>query len=389
MSIYRSPKLDESDFAVITLINNLRERLTYFVQRNPIRWTGILRRNTQARNIQGSNSIEGYHATIDDVNAIIAREQPFESSAETIKAIQGYQRAMTYILALADGGDFAVTTELIKALHFMMLETEPNKLPGKFRRGPIYVARDPSGETVYEGAESFDVAKLIAELVESLNRQSNEPTIVRAAMAHLNLTMIHPFKDGNGRMARALQTLALARDGTLSPEFSSIEEWLGRNTQAYYNMLAETGQGAWHPDRSAHGWVKFCLLAHYQQARSIERRNDYFGRVWTEVEAMVKTHRLNGRIETTLMDAALGYRVTAGQYRAETEISDVVASRDLRNLCDLGLLTPHGEKRGRYYRGSDSLRELANRLRRPRSTDDPYDLVRHAKAAADEPQLPL
>lgn len=63
-------------------------------------------------------------------------------------------------------------------------------------------------------------------------------------MAHLNLVMIHPFRDGNGRMARALQTLVLALDEVLEPTFSSIEEWLGSNTADYYLVLAATGRGA-------------------------------------------------------------------------------------------------------------------------------------------------
>jgi Fic family protein len=50
-------------------------------------------------------------------------------------------------------------------------------------------------------------------------------------MAHLNLVVIHPFRDGNGRMARALATLVLSRSDIGEPEFSSIEEWLGANTR--------------------------------------------------------------------------------------------------------------------------------------------------------------
>ena len=61
-------------------------------------------------------------------------------------------------------------------------------------------------------------------------------------MAHLNLVMIHPFRDGNGRMARALATLVLTRSDIGEPEFSSIEEWLGANTEDYYSVLAHTGR---------------------------------------------------------------------------------------------------------------------------------------------------
>ena len=76
-------------------------------------------------------------------------------------------------------------------------------------------------------------------------------------MAHLNLVMIHPFRDGNGRMARALQTMVLAQDQVVEPTFSSIEEWLGNNTQDYYDVLAATGRGRLAPGNDATLWVKF------------------------------------------------------------------------------------------------------------------------------------
>src|SRR5687767_8009543 len=56
-----------------------------------------------------------------------------------------------------------------------------------------------------------------------------------------------------------LQTLVLARGQIVAPVFSSIEEYLGRNTQAYYDVLAEVGQGAWNPERDARPWLRFCL----------------------------------------------------------------------------------------------------------------------------------
>lgn len=68
--------------------------------------------------------------------------------------------------------------------------------------------------------------------------------------------MIHPFRDGNARMARALQTLVLARDAVVEPTFSSIEEWLGNNTEDYYRVLAATGEGSWQPENDTRTWLK-------------------------------------------------------------------------------------------------------------------------------------
>lgn len=235
--------------------------------------------------------------------------------------------------------------------------------------GAISVVRDPTGEVVYEGPDASMVPALTDELVNSLNGERKIDPIVRGAMAHLNLTMIHPFKDGNGRMARALQTLIMARDGILSPVFCSIEEWLGRNTQAYYDILAETGQGHWHPERDALPWVRFCIRAHYQQAATLIQRTRAMSRAFDAIEKIIASKGLMERMIVTLVDATFGFRVRASQYQKDNDVSDVVASRDLRKLCDAGLLTPIGEKRGRYYVAATPLREIYRRQNRrcPRS----------------------
>lgn len=389
MPLYQAPKLLPEDDAVIEMIDQLRQRLRLYTQNSPQRWTGILRRSTMARAIQGSNSIEGYHATIDDALAAIDDEDPMDASEATWREIVGYRNAMTYILQLAEDDRFEFHSQLIRSLHFMMLQHSLKKMPGRWRPGDIYVINEATEERVYEGPDAFIVPGLIDELVDYLNAESDCPIVVKAAMAHLNFTMIHPFKDGNGRMARALQTLVLSRDGIISPLFSSIEEWLGRNTPAYYAILAEVGKGAWHPENDAHAWVQFCLRAHFQQAHTIVKRNEWYGRVYEDVRRIVQNSKLPERATTTLVDGALSLRIRAGRYREENEVSDVVASRDLKRMVDEGLLIPHGERRGRFYTGSRRLIDIATTHKVSGKADDPYDLVRRADELREAPQLPL
>lgn len=388
MSIFKPPKLSDDDLAVIDLIDEQKERLRYYIQNDPPRWNGLMRRNAMARAIQGSNTIEGYHATMDDVIAAVENQEPMSASDETWLEIIGYRNAMTYILQLADDEHFEFHPQLIRSLHFMMLQHRIDKMPGRWRPGEIYVVNE-GGERVYTGPDALAVPKLIDEIIEYLNGPTDCHIIVRAAMAHLNLTMIHPFKDGNGRMARALQTMVLAREGIVSPLFSSIEEWLGRNTAAYYEVLAETGQGSWHPENSALGWVRFCLKAHFQQAHTIVKRNEWFGQIYEEVLKIQTDHKLPERTYSALMDGAMGLRVRAGRYRKEHEISDVVASRDLRKMSDLGLLIPHGERRGRFYTGAKILTDMAATYKVTKKSRDPYDLVREKAQAEESPELPL
>jgi Fic family protein len=182
-------------------------------------------------------------------------------------------------------------------------------------------------------------------------------------------------------MARALQTLVLTRNDVVSPEFCSIEEWLGRNTEAYYAILGEVGQGAWHPDNDTLPWVRFCLVAHYQQMVTLVKRNAVLGRVFAEIEKLRKAHGLHERTEAALLDATFNYRVTNAHYRNENKISDVVANRDLRCLSELGMLTPVGEKRGRYYVATNLLKDIAIRCADATRAPNPYDLLRGAPSS--------
>ena len=376
--IFLSPHIDGADQEVLALIHSQKEQLRYTVAQAPNRWTGSLRRNTFARALQGSNSIEGINASLSDASAIIDDEKPETVEQETYRALTGYRNALTYILQTHDDPYFELNAQVIKSLHFMMLSYDLTKMPGQWRPGSIAVVRDSGGETVYEGPDPSLVPGLINDLVSSINESPGIDPIVRGAMAHLNLTMIHPFKDGNGRMARALQTLVMARNGVLSPVFCSIEEWLGRNTDAYYDILGEVGQGHWHPEHDALPWVRFCLRAHYQQAATLVQRSRAMSRAFEEIVKIVKKHGLHERMEMSLVDATIGFKIRAGRYQEENNVSDVVASRDLRKLCDLGLLEPVGEKRGRYYTGAKTLRDIFARARIDDvRAGDPYEIVKN------------
>jgi hypothetical protein len=125
--------------------------------------------------------------------------------------------------------------------------------------------------------------------------------------------------------------LVISQNGISSPTFASIDEWLGRNTPAYYAILKEVGQGSWHPKNSALPWVRFCLRAHYQQAAPLMKRNAHVGRVWEEIGRLVRFHRLPERVEGPLLDGAFGYKVRNQRYRTDNAFSDVVASGDLKN----------------------------------------------------------
>jgi Fic family protein len=383
--LFETPKLAADDLVVIDEIHSIRDQLAA-VLRAPKRWTGGLRRTSQARAIQGSNSIEGYTVTDQDAAAAVEDEPPLSADDPTWAEIRGYRRMLTYVVNVGAEPGFEIDESSIRSMHFMLLEHDLSKSPGRYRTGSIYIHDDAGGRTVYEGPDPTAVPDLMQSLASSLSNRDGD-AIVRAAMAHLNLVMIHPFRDGNGRMARALQTLVLAQDQVLEPTFSSIEEWLGHNTQHYYNVLAATGGGAWHPDRGARLWVKFNLRAHHMQAQTLRRRVAEAQSQWELIDSLISQHGLPERAGDAIFDALLGLRVNRPSYVKRSEVEDRTATRDLTRLVELGLLERHRQTRARYYTAGGALREQMKRLREQREAlKDPYPgLISEITVEATQP----
>lgn len=371
--LFRAPRLDALEKEVAARVVELRERLRH--EASPHRaWYRLLERNSKARAIRASNSIEGYDVSVDDAIAGVESEEPLEADESAYLAFLGNYEAMAYVLRLADDPHFRFSIGTIRSLHFMMLKHELDKNPGTWRPGWIGVRNSESGELVYDAPDVDLVPDLMDELVADLNRDnSRELPMVTAAMAHLNLVMIHPFSDGNGRMARCLQTLVLGRAaGVITPTFASIEEYLARNRQEYYGVLADVGQGSWNPQNDTRSWIRYCLKAHYYQAMTWLRRARQLSRLWDELERVVAERGLMPRMMLALSDAAHGLRVRNATYRPVAEISISSATKDLLKLVDEGLLEPRGEKRGRYYVAGNEIKAAFERSRLPKEITDPF-----------------
>lgn len=378
--LYQAPQLTAADDDALGQVAELQAQVAGLVGVRR-RWYGTLRRATFARSVQGSNSIEGYHASVEEVAAVIDDEASLEADDETRAAIAGYRDAMTYVLQLA-GQPLTVDLSLLRALHFMMIRHDLAKHPGQWRPGAIWV-EDSTGAVVYEAPDRDQIEPLVSELVEGINR-TDGPLIVRAAMAHLNLTLIHPFSDGNGRMARCLESLVLGSTRELPAEFLSIEEYLGRHTPSYYGALAEVAQGRWSPERSARPYVRLAITAHYRQALTTLERIRDFEALWAACDQLAQGAGLPDRTIGPLCDAARGWRLRRSQYVKQVRstsgevITDATATRDLVAMAKAGLLVAQGERRGRSYMAADHLRAEWAALRRTRPvgpaspyTDDP------------------
>lgn len=373
--LFQPPELDLVDARVLDEVSEMREELAS-VLRVPRRWAGTLRRNALARAIRGSNSIEGINVEIDDADAALDGDAPLDASERTFAEVEGYRQALGYVLAMAADPHFVADAASLRSMHFMMLSHDLSKSPGQYRRSEIYVQDEESGDQVYVGPDPDNVPQLMTELGAALTASAGMPPEVAAAMAHLNLVMIHPFRDGNGRMARAVQTLMLARSGIGQPEFASLEEWLGANTDDYYAVLAATGRGVWAPENDAGLWLSFMLRAHHLQAQTTKQRFERAAETYRLLDEVVAETRVPERSVDSLFMAGLGYRIRRTPYARQLGLDARTATRDLAALAEQGLLVARGETRGRHYVAGPRLEAVRDAVGRgPRVVDPNPDVV--------------
>jgi len=178
----------------------------------PSTWRAYCVETPLARAIQGSNSIEGYVVTKDDAIAAAEGEEPISAQHDTWAAVIGYRAAMTLYCSFSKDPNFEFNEGFLRSLHYMMLQHDLAKHPGNWRPGSIYVRDEAKGENVYEGPPVELVHKLIPELVAYLNGpKDDDHMLIKGAMAHLNLVMIHPSPMGTDEWLDAYKLLSFPK----------------------------------------------------------------------------------------------------------------------------------------------------------------------------------
>jgi Fic family protein len=191
------------------------------------------------RAVVGTTCIEGAELSVSEVDAVVAAPEdqpvlPPSRHNEEIEARNAYE-VMRYIAQLVhDQPDITLSEELIRELHRRMTRDidDPHNKPGEYRTLAVRVGN-------YRPPPPEQVPVLMQQFVVWFNQepQASWDRVVRAVVAHFYLVSIHPFADGNGRTARALESLILYQGGINARGFYSLANYYYRLRGDYFRLL--------------------------------------------------------------------------------------------------------------------------------------------------------
>lgn len=224
--------------------------------------------------------------------------------------------------------------------------------------GPMEVVSGPVGkERVHFQAPP--APRLDAEMnpfLEWFNAHDDIDPVLKAGLAHLWFVTIHPFDDGNGRIARAIADMALARSENSPQRFYSMSAQIQREREAYYDILEETQKGTLDIT-SWMEWFLGCLGRAIDGAQTILGSVLAKARFWESIQGVA----LNERQRLVLNRLLNGFegKLTTTKYAKLAKCSQDTALRDIALLVERGMLVrnPAGGRSTSYALASISRRE--------------------------------
>ncbi|TDA42768.1 Fic family protein [Burkholderia pyrrocinia] len=203
--------------------------------------------------------------------------------------------------------------------------------------GPMQVVSGPIGRqrVHFEAPPAARLANEVGRFLAWLNAAPVEPLLIRAGLAHLWFVTLHPFDDGNGRIARALGDLVLARADRSPQRFYSLSAQIQRERNAYYDVLERTQRGSLDVTE----WLAWFLNA---LGRAVDHAHTTLdavlvkARFWQRCAGFAMNER-QVKVMNRLLDGFEG-KLTTTKWAALAKCSQDTALRDITELVEHGVL---------------------------------------------------
>ena len=202
-----------------------------------------------------SSQIEGTQSSLSDLLLYEQKEMP-GVPLEDVEEVSRYVAAVNHgVKRLREG--FPLSLRLLREVHEVLLETGrgSTKQPGEFRRSQNWIGGTRPGNARFVPPPVENLSNCLSDLEKFLHDQPEKtPTLIKAALSHVQFETIHPFLDGNGRVGRLLITLILCAENAVSEPTLYLSLYFKRHREIYYELLQKVRTaGAWEE------WLLFFL----------------------------------------------------------------------------------------------------------------------------------
>lgn len=267
-----------------------------------------------------SSQIEGTQSSFSDL-LLYESDQAPGVPLEDVREVSDYVAALSHGIERLRGG-FPLSLRLLREIHGVLLRSGrgSNKTPGEFRRSQVWIGGSRPGNARFVPPPTDRVVECMGVLEKFLHGDPIEtPTLLKAALAHVQFETIHPFLDGNGRLGRLLITFLLCAENALSDPILYLSLHFKSHRQEYYDRLQRVRtHGDWE------GWLRFFLE----------------GVISTSEEAVATTRRILALFEKDRRQIEKLGRAAASAFRVHEYLQKKPISGIREIEKDLGLTYP-------------------------------------------------
>ncbi|MGA2058288.1 MAG: Fic family protein [Bradyrhizobium sp.] len=298
---------------------------------------------TLTEEVVKSSEIEGEFLDRDQVRSSIARRLGMDIGALT-PAERHVEGVVELMLDATQKYDQALTAKRLFDWHAALFPTGRTGMlkitVGGWRTeqvGPMQVISGPIGrERVhFEAPAAKRLETEMKAFLDWFNTEQGQDPVIKAALAHLWFVTIHPFEDGNGRIARAIADLALARSEQSTQRFYSMSAQIRKERNAYYDILEQTQRGT----LDITDWLEWFLSC---LGRAFDGAETIIGNVLRKAAFWEKhgTSGLNERQQLMLNRLLDGFegKLTSSKWEKIAKVSQPTATRDINDLIKRGIL---------------------------------------------------
>lgn len=296
--------------------------------------------STLTLDVLKSSEIEGEFLNQEQVRSSIARRLGLEY-AGIVHADRNVEGVVEMMLDATQRYDKALDHERIFGWHASLFPTGWSGMhridTGRYRNGEMQVVSGPMGkEKIHFQAPSANVVKKEMNLfLDWFTANTEIDDVLKAAIAHFWFIIIHPFDDGNGRIARAVSDMLLARSEESSQRFYSLSNQILTEKKKYYEVL----QQVQHSSGDITDWLDWFLKCLY---RALENTEETLKCVLIKADFWDKHKEttLNSRQRLILNKLFDGFdgKLKSSKWAKITKCSTDTALRDIKDLIEKGIL---------------------------------------------------